>query len=191
MGLGRVYIIFLIFWLSGCAYRLGYAEREIPGGYELVAIPVFKNETTETGIEVPFTNALVVEFERSRVARVVEKTQAPVVVEGTVKSVSYIPTSAVKGGQNSELDALPSGAVLTTEYRINLLVYIILRRMADNKILWEGNFTNERAYSAPRIGTPDVNSANALYNQSIRLQSISRLATEMMEEAHNRITENF
>jgi hypothetical protein len=51
--------------LTGCAYRFGNVSRSLPGGYKYISIPVFKNKTQETGIEVGFTNALIQEFDRS------------------------------------------------------------------------------------------------------------------------------
>ena len=53
--------------LAGCAYHAGSGDRQIPGGYRSIAVPVFKNQTNEPGIEAYFTNAMIVEIERARV----------------------------------------------------------------------------------------------------------------------------
>ncbi len=178
--------------LSGCAsYRFGYSQRGIPGGYTQIAVPVFKNNSDEVGIEVQFTNAMIQEFERSRVARVVDRSRAPVILEGSIVSVSTNTGTGVTGGSDSGIPSLPEKSVLTTEYRLVVNCRVLLRRASDNAVLWEGNFSNERAYAPPRIGAAGVNSANALYNRSVRLQTIAQLAELIMEEAHNRITENF
>lgn len=76
---------------TSCAYRMGSGERSIPGGYKQVSVPVFKNKTQETGIEVGFTKSLINEFQRSRIARVVEKPLSEVSVVGSIDSVSYQP----------------------------------------------------------------------------------------------------
>ena len=172
----------------GCAYRLGAAERTLPGGYQQLAIPVFQNRTAEVGIETAFTNAIIREFARSKVARVVAADVAPLRLEGTLEDLKIENRSAALEG---EIKSLPAGAVLTTEYRIVVRTVLRLVRLSDQAVVWEGSFVNEKVYPAPRIGAAVVNSANVLYNQSARRQNIANLATEMMEEAHSRMTENF
>lgn len=166
------------------------SERTLPGGYAQVAIPVFKNTTQETGIEMPFTNALIRRFARSQVARVSDKDTAPLLLEGTITNVTTEEGSKVtrdKGG----VEKLPENAVITTEYLIRINARLVLRRKSDDKVVWQGSFSNQKTYPAPRIGTPVINSANATYNHSARMEYISRLAEEMMTEAHDRMTENF
>jgi hypothetical protein len=171
--------------LSGCNYHMVNQSDQFVGGYKLVAIPVFKNQSTEPKIEVLFTNALRRELRRSKIAQVTEVSQAPITVEGVIDSVQYIVV-----GQ-SRISTLPSSAILGTEYRINLELTLQVRRNADQEVLWTSKFRNGRSYLAPQIGTESINSANALYNQSARLQNIEVMAQEMMSEALNRMTENF
>ena len=167
---------------------MGIGSRGLPGGYRQVAIPVFSNKTQEVGVEVAFTNAMVREFEQSKVAAVVPVETAPLKLEGEIESIKYESRSAA---QSNEIKALPEKTVMTTSYQIVVLAKVRLRRASDQAVLWEGSVTNEKVYSAPRIGTPVVNSANVLYNQSARTQNLTTLASEMMEEAHDRMTESF
>ncbi len=162
------------------------SDRTLPGGYAQVAIPVFKNTTQETGIEAPFTNALIRRFARSQVARVSDKESAPLLLEGTITNVV-----TEEGPKVTNVTGLPEQAVITTEYVLKINATLILRRKSDEKIIWQGSFSNQKVYAAPRIGTPVINSANATYNQSARMEYIARLAEEMMTEAHDRMTENF
>jgi hypothetical protein len=165
--------------LSSCSgYHIGDSDRQIPGGYRTVAIPVFKNKTMEAGIETYFTNALVREFD------------AQTTLEGSIDSVGYVVTTQVINGQSGGEFLLPN-MLLNTEYRILLLATLRLRRNSDQKVLWEGAFNGERSYLAPQIGLEGVNSADAVYNQSARYQNIEAMATDLMNEAHNRISENF
>lgn len=170
---------------SGCAYRFGETDREIPGGYRTVAVPTFKNNSQEAGIEVYFTNAIVREIERSRIGRVTSRSEAQTTLEGVIETVQY------GGGSPVEGTFLPPGAVLNTQYRIVVTTNLTLTRNSDQKILWTGQFSNERSYLAPIIGIEGLNSSNAPYNQSARYQNIQTMAADMMTEAHNRLTENF
>ncbi len=151
---------------------------------------MFKNESADVGIEPYFTNALIRRFSRSSVARVTEKDVSPLVLLGTIEKVRTINGPAVTNTPN-QLESLPDNAVLITEYRLVVQTRIVLKRRSDDKIMWQGSFSNEKVYTPPRIGTAVVNSANATYNQSARMETISRLADEMMAEAHDRMTENF
>lgn len=176
------------FMLGGCAYRLGFQQRALPGGYNEVAVPVFKNATTEVGIESYFTNELIRQLARSGVARVVNKADAAVVLEGSIEELRFVRNA--KATQN-EIQRLPLGSVLTTEYRIHVTSKVQLRRLSDGKILWQDSFQNERAYFASQLGSAGINSANALYNQSARHQNLAKMAEDMMIEAHDRLTESF
>lgn len=170
---------------TGCAYRFGEADREIPGGYRTVAVPTFKNASQEAGIEVYFTNAIVREFERSRIGRVTSRSEAQTTLQGVIDSVQFAGGSPVEG------TFLPSGAILNTQYRVVVTTSLTLIRNSDQKVLWQGQFSNERSYLAPIIGIEGLNSANATYNQSARYQNIQAMAADLMTEAHNRLTENF
>jgi hypothetical protein len=72
-----------------------------------------------------------------------------------------------------------------------LTTLLRLRRNSDQRIIWSQEFQRERVYTAPQIGSDFINSADALYDQSSRLQTVAKLADEMMEEAHDVLTENF
>lgn len=175
--------------LSGCAYRMGAATRSIPGGYRQISVPVFKNKTQETGIEVAFTNALIQEFQRSRIARIVDNSLSEVAVIGQIDSIQYLPGSPRKAGEASVY--LPNGTVIASEYRILLSVTVKVVRQADGTELWSGSFSGERTYAAPQVTLAGVNSVNPLYNLSARRQNIDVMANDIMSEAHDRITENF
>lgn len=194
--------LLVIILLSGCSYRFGYSYRSLPGGHELVSIPVFKNKTSFVALEPSFTNALRAEFERSKIARVVSKNIAPVVLQGTIESLRYDRGVFVQGGAQYEdvanpalgttaIPQLPKDTAIATEIRVYVTSSVKLVRSSDQKTLWTGSFTNEIVYSAPRIGTPVVNSSNANYNDSILKAKVTQLAENMMEEVHDRVTENF
>lgn len=178
----------LIFLNAGCAYRFGLTDRKLPGGYSQVAIPVFKNQSAEVGVEPLFTNSLIRRFERSQAAHVSDKETSPVVLEGTLTRIDTIQDAIRDSGS---LLTLPKDAVIVSQYRLRVFTTLKLKRKSDEKIIWQGSFQNEKVYSSPVIGTAIVNSADATYNQSARMQTFALIADEMMAEAHDRITENY
>jgi hypothetical protein len=170
--------------MTGCAYRWGTPSRTLPGGHKTVSIPVFKNMTMEPGIEISFTNSLRQEFERSKIARLTAHSEAEAELEGRISSLQYLPGGPKESG-------MPTGAVLASQYRILIEVEIVLKAIVSGKVLWSGKFSGERTYIAPQVTTAGVNSVNPLYNLSARRQNIDVLATTLMNEAHDRVTENF
>lgn len=181
---------FLTALLPGCAYHQGHGDRQIPGGYRTVAVPVFKNNTTEVGAEVYFTNAFIREMQRSRVGQLTPKETAQVVVEGTLDSVTYLGT--VPATRDQAQLPIPQNTVLNTSYAIVATATVRLRRVSDQKILWEGAFSKTQTYQTPRIAKYEaLTAANALYNHSAHYQNLENLASDMMVEAHDRLTENF
>lgn len=172
---------------ASCAYKWGYGDRALPGGYHEVSIPVFENDSKEVGVEMDFTRSLVERFNRSHVALVTEKGRAPLVVRGAITSIKV-----ERGLGASRIDGkLPSRAVLNTEYVLTVNTKMDLIRESDQKVLWSSTFSKSKVYLAPRIGTAVVNSANATYNHSKRRETLRAIADEQMQEAHDRMTESF
>lgn len=181
-----VLLLFASALLSSCAYRLGSPDRSLPGGYRQVFVPIFKNRTQEPGIEVSFTNNLIQEFERAKIARVTDASQAEILVEGVIESVEYN-----KSATDLTSPDMPTGTVLATSYQIVVRTHIRLRRNSDKSVLWEGSFSRERTYNAPQVTAAVINTVNPLYNLSAKRQNIDVISFEMMSEAHDRMTENF
>jgi hypothetical protein len=170
--------------LSGCAYRAGNFDREMPMGYRAVAVPVFKNKSQEVGVEAYFTDAMVREIERGRIGRVTPRSEAQVTLIGSIEGIQYLANNTINSG-------LPAGTTYNTEYRVVVFLTIKLIRNSDSKVVWENNFKLERTYESPRVYTETLNSVNALYNNSARHELLQTMATDMTSEAHDRMTENF
>ncbi|MEO0334867.1 MAG: LptE family protein [Pseudomonadota bacterium] len=192
MGVSTGFMLVLCFLLSaGCGYRAGKSMRTLPGGYEQVSVPIFENQTQMVAIEPFFTNALIEQFETSKIAKVVGDEIAPVKLKGRILQLNIRRNAVVTGGQNNEISQLPEGTSLATSYRIAMKAEISMVRASDSKVLWSSFFDDEIFYQGPRVGEEFVNSVNANYNHSVRRQKVEELANQMMQEAHDRVTENF
>lgn len=180
--------LLLAFFSTGCAYSLGSGHRRLPGDASQVYVPIFKNLTFDPGLEVPFTNALIYEFERAQTAKSVGPEQAEVEVLGEIRRI----TTTLSGPRTDKSDpVMPRGTVLASGYGLNVEVRVQVRRASDKSIIWEQVFTGERTYTAPAVLQGGLNTVNPLYNSSARRQNLEALASSMMAEAHDRITENF
>ncbi|MFN7903574.1 MAG: LptE family protein [Pseudobdellovibrionaceae bacterium] len=184
----RSLVVLATVFVVGCGYSFGPKDRSIPGGYKKIAVPIFKNKSQEVGAELSFTNSLLQEFQRSKVADVVPESMAEAIIRGEITSIKYTGQGNLKAGVNN---TLPLDTVLAAEYLINLEVSVVLVRAVDGKVLWQSVFRGEKTYYAPQITRVGLNSANPLYNLSSRRQNIDLMALDLMAEAYGRITENF
>jgi curli biogenesis system outer membrane secretion channel CsgG len=183
-------LILAAFINFSCAYHFGAIKKSLPGCYNKVSVPVFKNKTQETGIENFFTRAMIEELERNRFADVTNEDEAQVILEGTITDLKYERGAYFSATDNLGV-TLPDQTALSKEYYIDVTTELKLVRKADHKVLWSSTYDGQKQYPAPRITTKGLNSANALYNHSARLQNIAAIAKEMMAQAHNHMTENF
>lgn len=175
--------------ITGCAYHLGVSGRTLPGGFKAIEVPLFLNSSTEPGMEVAFTNSLIQEFEKNKVAAVQQAGQAPAVIKGEIKSIVYKPTGPIQKGEKAPL--LPDGTVLATGYRVIVAAEVSLIEKKTGTVLWRSQFDGESFYASPQVTVARVNSVNPLYNLSARRRVIETIANDLMVEAHDRMTENF
>lgn len=170
--------------LVSCAYRWGNVSRGIPGGYKQVHIPLFKNFSMEPGVEVMFTSAIIKEFERAKVAKITDLTQAEVILEGEILDVTF-------AGENRSKEGQTLGYSVSQQYLVSSNVRLTLRRVSDRKVLSTSTWGRQRTYLAPRVTQPGLSTFNPLYNQSARRQNLEVIAKALMTDAHDRMTDNF
>ena len=78
----------LLFWLGGCGYHVVGTENHLPATVHTIAVPVFRNETTNYRIEQRLTDATVHELLARTKYHVVAKPEAgDTVLFGTVLTI--------------------------------------------------------------------------------------------------------
>ena len=164
-----VFLCFTFFVPLGCGYQMVGKETHVPPGLNSLAIPTFKNQTFEPGIEVPFTQGFLKEFIRDRRVNVVDRKEADSILEGAIKAFYIFSVSYDKSG-------------LALEYEIRVVLDLTLKKRTG-EVLWEEkNFSETRWFRA---------SSNVLTNEAnkaIALQQIGRFAAERIR---NRFFYNF
>jgi hypothetical protein len=157
---GIVTVTFLcLFLLMGCGYRMVGKETHVPPGLNSVAIPTFKNQTFEPGIEVPFTQAFLREFIQDRRVNVVDRAEADSVLEGIVTYFTIYSVSYDKSG-------------FVIEYQANVILALTLKDRAG-KILWEEKGFSETAWF--RASSSGVSNEAA---KQVAIQETGKLAAE-------------
>jgi hypothetical protein len=184
----HIAILFALTTIAGCAYRFSAHDRRLPGGYDRIAVPMFKNFTQETAVETFFTSAMIEEFQRDQFTKVVTKEDAQVILEAEIKEIQYTQGALV---EHKLKDPKDRTVYLVSDYRIYVTVDMRLKRASDQKLLWQGSFQGEKQYPAPQVTTEGLDTANPNYNHSVQLQNIKILAKDVMTQAYTNLTENF
>ena len=119
---------------TSCGYNFTGSGAKLPAGVRSVAIPIFGNQTLQTGIETDLTRALVDRFVSARQLSVTSQSEADAVLSGTVKSFLNTPAAVTLGTQAA------------TEYRATLIVEATFKRQQDGRVLWKGEMMEYRNY---------------------------------------------
>jgi len=161
--------VLLLLICTACGYRFSGEER-YPGGVQRLFIEMLENQTSETGIEVTVTDALVAEFTRQRSqALAANSAGADGLLTGAVEKVT-IQTISRRGR-----DAASQRRV-TVEVALKLI-----RR--DGQVVWAaGNISDNEAYPV---------SENKFETEFNRQVAISVLSERIAERVYNRFTDNF
>ena len=181
----------ITFFLSACAYKLSSQTENLPGNVKSIQIPLFKNGTGEVNAETYFTNALKVEALRAKFVTLKnDESEADAVLQGRLISIDVIADeSSIKEAKDQVY--LPTETVIATQYKVIVGVELVLTRSHTTDVLWRGNFVQEKDFSGSQITLPVINTANSLYNESAKRQTLSDLSKNMMQAAFDRMVENF
>jgi len=148
--------------MMGCGYQMVGKETHVPPGLNSIAIPTFKNQTFEPGIEVQFTQGFLKEFILDRRVNVVDRAQADSVLEGIVLSFNFFSVAYDRSG-------------LVLEYQVNVLLDLTLKKRTG-EVLWTEKGLSETWWFR---ASSDVLLNEA--NKAAALQQIGRLAAERIK----------
>jgi len=155
--------------LLGCGYQMVGKETHVPPGLNSIAIPTFKNQTFEPGIEVPFTQAFLREFIRDRRVNVVGRAEADSILEGVIKDFNIYSVSYDKSG-------------FVMEYQTNVLLDLTLRKRTG-EVLWvEKDFSETRWFRA---------SSDVLISETNKAAALQQIGRFVAERIRNRFFYNF
>ena len=161
-------IIVILLFFSACGYRFS-GSGNLPGGIQTVAIEIFENRTTETGLENIITNDLIYEFTRKgrRVQKDSKKAEA--VLTGVIGSERI--TTISRQAQQSALAR-----------RVTIVVSLKLTG-SDGGVKWSASGVSEfQDYNV----TTDKQA-----NEISKRRAIEDLSKKLAEKVYNRLTDNF
>lgn len=163
-------ILILAVLVAACGYQFRGKQNNLPSDVKSIAIPVFKNKTNEIRIEQIFTDAVILQFNRSQMVRVVSESNADAVLTGTVERVQ-INDVALTADDTSR------------QRRITVWVAAKLTRTRDGQVLWQNKslWQNE---------TYNVSSSPTATDSNKRV-ALTALAKELAQTLHDSVFENF
>ena len=162
--------LWVLFFISGCGYGFRGTVNNLPPDIQAISIPVFANETIEAGIEIVFANALIYEFNRSRVLPVVSESTAQAHINGKIKSAAI--DSVIYANQTQAL-----------QRKVTITLEISFQRSDNKKILWQNQGLSR--YEIYNV-TSDPNQT-----ERNKQDAIKKIAQDLSERIHNGILENF
>lgn len=165
----NVLLIFCLVLLVACGYQMVGKETHVPSGVNSIAIPTFKNETFEPGIEIAFTQAFLNEFIQDRRLKVVTRAEADTILIGVMRSFTAFGVAYDK-----------SGFVL--QYQVSVVANLTVRDRSG-KVIWEESGSTETQwFRASSVGVT---------NEAAKQVAIQRAAASMAERVRSRFFYNF
>jgi len=123
---------------AGCGYRLRGTGSALPPGVRTVSVPVFKNLTTRTELDVKLTRAVIDELvARGKVAVGADPAAADAVLEGEITGFTASPIGFTGGGQ-------------ADRYTVTVTAKVALKERVTAKAIFANPaFVYQQEYSVP------------------------------------------
>lgn len=192
-GLFAILVFAFSLLASGCGY--GWRGKDNPWaakGIHKIYIRVVDNNTLRAGVEIPFTSALVKEFERGGKFKVVsDESDADAFVISTVGSFGSTigpMTSVASLTMDPEAQGL-SDMLVASEYvaQANITVSLVDK---EKKVLWVQQFGRPKVYPAGnRFGLPGTTSA--LINASQEQMALQEIVLFIASDVYDTMVEAF
>ena len=146
---------------GGCAYTPSPAL--LPSHLKTIAIPVFRNETTEYNLEQAITQAVIDRFVVDNHLRVVGEREANLLLRG---SITHYKNSIFGFTTGDE----------ATEYRVTISVSVLLKDQVKNREMW----SEDDLIKTANYFVVDVPGQPARTELDGRKDAISKIAEEIL-----------
>jgi len=200
-----VALLLSLFSFAGCGYQIAGRGVHIPEGVRTLAIPVFENKTLEPIVEEELTPVVIREFLRDSRIEVVSRSQAALVLQGSVTSYKESPLSFDQD-QN------------VLEYRITIVTHLILVRQSsgvttpdkeertDNESQRDRNVPpiDRRGFLTPSIGSNEIlwerdvtesaeyrASSDVMSTRVAKLLALREIARNLAQDAADRVLQGW
>ncbi|MDR3554458.1 MAG: LptE family protein [Syntrophobacteraceae bacterium] len=169
-----------LLFLSSCGYHFSGEGQGPEPGLSCIAIPVFKNDTSEPNAGAIFAGALRHEFMKKGDMKVVPEDVAQAVFQGTVKRIYMVPVAHNPVSTVSKR--------ITLENRLYMTVSIRCVDKKTHKVIWQvPNFSYWKVY----LANDNAVQPQPLTGYEYRQDAIRFIADETARRVHDRFLSNF
>lgn len=161
-------LIFLTLSVSACGYQFA-GSGELPSGIRTVHVDMFRNNSSETGLENAITNDLIYEFTRKKKAALIKSAQSEGILTGVITSVRTDTVARQRQGES-----------LTRRVTVSVNV-----KLADRtgKVIWfEDGMRESEAFDVV---------ADKQAGELEKRDAIHKASKRLAERIFNRLTEDF
>ncbi len=156
--------------LWGCGYGFSGTVSYLPEEIKTVAVPFMTNRTGEPNLDVALTQAIIKEFNRSKLLKLTKAGRADVIFKGTIINLSE--------------GAVAYEDIRTAlQRRVTIKVSAELVGSADNTVYWKNKAVSE--------GQDYDVAADPSATENNRKKALSTLTKNLAEKIHDSIFENF
>jgi hypothetical protein len=179
----------------GCGYHLIGTETAIPGEIHSLSVGQFANESRQVGLEKTLAFAFEREiYQRGTLPLRENPSEGDGIITGTIREFRTWPVSF-----DANDEAL--------QYEAELRLDVVLRRQADNKVLWRSS--NVRAYEEYSVSRQTVIPSSSQFQQGTldfkdladlsdvqlaeteKRLAIERMVRSIVRDVHDRILDDF
>ena len=147
-----VFLLPLLFSLSGCGYQLGEIKPTPMRRVTTIAVPTFKNKTLLPRLEAQTADAVAKQFQQDGTYRIESSDRADAIVEATIISVDRQP-----------MRIFASNVLQTSEFELTLRVkYRVIDRVTG-AVLMEGTAVGV----TPFFSEADLVNSDLVTNQNM------------------------
>jgi outer membrane lipopolysaccharide assembly protein LptE/RlpB len=160
--------VVLMVFLAACGYQFeggGYINKDVTR----VAVKAFKNNSSETGAGIAFTNALIQEILQKTDTKVVHESRASVFLQGTINGITFATLSR-------------STTESVIERRVSATMDLNLVNK-DGEVIWSvKDFTSNEEYKV---------SSDQIIDESNKRMAVNKIAVRSAEKLISRLMINF
>ena len=172
----------------GCGYTLNHRLKDTFANSTGIFVPVFHNESEETGAEIVFTDALIREMHSHGESVLPNRDPSGLILKGDVISIVANPetyTGVGYQGLNSTYQHLPD------QIGVNVAINFQLFKGDGKTMIWTKTFTGYRRVNAKLNRTYDVDAPSSfgLITQSVIDRSYPDIARDIMHDVYDDMVE--
>ncbi len=177
--------LFIPAFLNHCGYHLTPKLKKDFGSQRGIFVPVFENNTDETGAERVFTDAVIHELQSRHLVILSSRKKGALELKGSIQSITYFATALTVPGYLG----LQSYRRVPQEIGIQVVLQMTLEDPQTKKILWQSTFPDfRRVYgNTNRTFAYQGSSQLGMIDLTLVYQTFPQIAGDIVRDLYDRM----